>query len=178
MDVNSHFALFSCANIVTESVKTIKNLKNILINRFIRIVFHLVQEKPLWCTKWSRIAVWYRREPSGVRNMGRHRRREIKRPGGPKRKPPASAGEPLSRGEGLGERVTYMGDLSLTNREKPALAGFDAVSEGFEPPVRCRTPVFEAGSFNHSDNSPWVAKIHIFFIFVFQLSTVEGYDKD
>ena len=29
-----------------------------------------------------------------------------------------------------------------------------AVSEGFEPPVRCRTPVFEAGSFNHSDNSP------------------------
>ena len=30
-----------------------------------------------------------------------------------------------------------------------------AVSEGFEPPVRCRTPVFEAGSFNHSDNSPW-----------------------
>ena len=33
-------------------------------------------------------------------------------------------------------------------------AGVDAVSEGFEPPVRCRTPVFEAGSFNHSDNSP------------------------
>ena len=43
---------------------------------------------------------------------------------------------------------------SLTKREKPADAGFDAVSEGFEPPVRCRTPVFEAGSFNHSDNSP------------------------
>ena len=31
---------------------------------------------------------------------------------------------------------------------------YSAVSEGFEPPVRCRTPVFEAGSFNHSDNSP------------------------
>ena len=29
-----------------------------------------------------------------------------------------------------------------------------AVSEGFEPPVRCRPPVVEAGSFNHSDNSP------------------------
>ena len=29
-----------------------------------------------------------------------------------------------------------------------------AVREGFEPPVRCRTPVFEAGSFNHSDISP------------------------
>ena len=43
---------------------------------------------------------------------------------------------------------------SRTKREKPADAGFEAVSEGFEPPVRCRTPVFEAGSFNHSDNSP------------------------
>ena len=32
----------------------------------------------------------------------------------------------------------------------------EAVSEGFEPPVRCRTPVFEAGSFNHSDNSPYI----------------------
>ena len=35
-----------------------------------------------------------------------------------------------------------------------------AVSEGFEPPVRCRTPVFEAGSFNHSDNSPLFLKGH------------------
>ena len=55
-------------------------------------------------------------------------------------------------------------DLSLTQREKPASAGFEAVSEGFEPPVRCRTPVFEAGSFNHSDNSPdWGAKFVKFF---------------
>ena len=42
--------------------------------------------------------------------------------------------------------------------DKKASEEKTAVSEGFEPPVRCRTPVFEAGSFNHSDNSPeeWV----------------------
>ncbi len=34
MDVCSHFVLFSCANIGLENGKTIKNLKNILINRF------------------------------------------------------------------------------------------------------------------------------------------------
>ena len=38
--------------------------------------------------------------------------------------------------------------------DKKASEEKTAVSEGFEPPVRCRTPVFEAGSFNHSDNSP------------------------
>ena len=69
-----------------------------------------------------------------------------------------------------GERSAPVIKQSRTSRE--------AVSVGFEPPVRSRTPVFEAGSFNHSDNSPRVAKIRIFFIFVFQLSTVEGYDKD
>ena len=39
--------------------------------------------------------------------------------------------------------------------DKKASEEKTAVSEGFEPPVRCRTPVFEAGSFNHSDNSPF-----------------------
>ena len=34
MDVCSHFVSFSCANIEQEIGKTIKNLKNILINRF------------------------------------------------------------------------------------------------------------------------------------------------
>ena len=51
---------------------------------------------------------------------------------------------------------------SRTRREKPAFAGFEAVREGFEPPVRCRTPVFEAGSFNHSDISPWVLGLQIY----------------
>ena len=41
----------------------------------------------------------------------------------------------------------------MERRERRALLTF-AVSEGFEPPIRCRIPVFEAGSFNHSDNSP------------------------
>ena len=39
-------------------------------------------------------------------------------------------------------------------RVAPIFALHCAVREGFEPPVRCRTPVFEAGSFNHSDISP------------------------
>ena len=42
--------------------------------------------------------------------------------------------------------------------DKKASEEKTAVSEGFEPPVRCRTPVFEAGSFNHSDNSPYSIK--------------------
>ena len=52
--------------------------------------------------------------------------------------------------------------FSVHNGEKPDTKNasyvrrkhFDAVSEGFKPPVPCGTPVFEAGSFNHSDNSP------------------------
>ena len=42
----------------------------------------------------------------------------------------------------------------MMQSDKKASEEKTAVSEGFEPPVRCRTPVFEAGSFNHSDNSP------------------------
>ncbi len=33
-------------------------------------------------------------------------------------------------------------------------SGFDAESEGFEPPVRCRTMVFKTTAFDHSANSP------------------------
>ena len=48
------------------------------------------------------------------------------------------------------------------NRAAPLFALHSAVREGFEPPVRCRTPVFEAGSFNHSDISPWVLGLQIY----------------
>ena len=46
----------------------------------------------------------------------------------------------------------------MMQSDKKASEEKTAVSEGFEPPVRCRTPVFEAGSFNHSDNSPYSIK--------------------
>ena len=58
------------------------------------------------------------------------------------------------RGRAPDKKVRCEAPESRTRREKPANAGFEAVREGFEPPVRCRTPVFEAGSFNHSDISP------------------------
>ena len=35
-----------------------------------------------------------------------------------------------------------------------------AVREGFEPSVRCRTPAFQASSFDHSDTSPCLVYRH------------------
>ena len=36
-----------------------------------------------------------------------------------------------------------------------------AEREGFEPPVRCRTPVFKTGAFDHSATSPYSVLFHI-----------------
>ena len=53
------------------------------------------------------------------------------------------------------ESGAFNGPEAKNSRSQVRPAAFRfAVREGFEPPVRCRTPVFEAGSFNHSDISP------------------------
>ena len=84
---------------------------------------------------------------------GRHPAR--RHPGAGGRRP--AEGGRRQKGDGGRRGTTAEGGRQSRageSRNASKNAGVDAVSEGFEPPVRCRTPVFEAGSFNHSDNSP------------------------